>query len=142
MKTKNQLTAQTTQTAAMLTQWHEHSMSLQAKFRDVNGLFGNHAEAPLEDAVFKMFDSYTEALSKLVGDDNGWLAWFMWENEGGALGMKAKPGTGKRERSIRTVSDLVRLLMDAKECETKRTGVCRECGRPALYPARYAARHR
>jgi len=70
---------------------------------------GVSPDSPFFDDVFKAFDSYTAAVSTLVGDDFGWITWFIHENDYGKRKHEAKPSKG-RTRKIRTVENLVDII--------------------------------
>ena len=70
------------------------------------------ANGPLYDAIWRSFAGILERI-----DDDGWINWFIYENECGKKSMKA--GAGKRGRTpIKTSRHLARLIVESEEHET------------------------
>lgn len=64
-----------------------HKAKIDKEFDTMYVLFGN-AEGSVFDAVYKAFDSYVDAVSTIIGDWSGRLAWYIWENDMGKKGLK------------------------------------------------------
>ena len=45
-------------------------------------------DALLTLAMGQMWDAYTNAVSREVGDENEWLDWYCWDNDMGAKGLE------------------------------------------------------
>ena len=81
---------------------------LQAQFDIFTKLTGGSYDSPLANPVWQMFDKYLDAVADKVGDEDYWIAWFIWENE---LGKKAhKCFSGGKTHIVKTVKDLVKLI--------------------------------
>ena len=76
----------------------------------LNDLFGATADCKVLDPVWGAHDSYSEAVSKLIGDDFDWLGWYIYENDCGEKGMAAKASSWKKNRPIKTVKDLEKII--------------------------------
>jgi hypothetical protein len=70
---------------------------------------GNH-DMPLFEQSWKVFDAYVEAVSAMVGDECGWISWFISDNECGLKALSARAGKGKHLAPIRTIKQLVELI--------------------------------
>lgn len=79
-----------------------------------------------DDAVWGTMDEYIKLVAKEVGDTDGWLDWFIWENDCGASKLKAKAPSWKKVKAIRTIDDLEKLI---KACASERNPkACPACG--------------
>lgn len=65
-------------------------------------------EGKVQESFGLVMESYTKAVSELIGDANGWLDWFWLENDLGRRGLHVLDEGAKR--SISTVDDLVWLV--------------------------------
>jgi hypothetical protein len=70
---------------------------------------GTH-DMPLFEASWAVFDSYVEAIAREIGDEGGWLSWYIHENKCGLVGLSASPGAGVKTKPIRTIAGLVKLI--------------------------------
>ena len=65
---------------------------------------------PLYDAIWRSFSGMLDRL-----DVDGWITWFIYENECGEKAMQAK-GCGKRGMTpIKTTRHLARLIVESEE---------------------------
>jgi hypothetical protein len=64
---------------ALLSDWKNAGVRLEATLDDFNRMVSGSPESPLHDAIWTVFDRYTEALSLIVGDNEEWLGWFRHE---------------------------------------------------------------
>lgn len=94
-----------------LEKWAAHKVELDRQFEALRALMGCGVEAPLPDAVWRLWDSYTDAVSQVVGDTDDWLAWFSMENAMGAKGLEVH-SLGGRSKKIRTLRDLAAVICD------------------------------
>jgi hypothetical protein len=62
------------------------------------------------NTISDVFEKYTKATAKLIGDADGWLDWYMYENDMGEKEMEAKAASWKRKKKIKNISDLCRLI--------------------------------
>lgn len=74
----------------------------------ITGLFGGDTESMGLRPPWRLFDAYLKQVEKVVGDDAGWVEWFVWENGCGAKALEA--GRHGRMKPVRTVDDLVKLI--------------------------------
>ena len=92
----------------MLTEWVIQQKRLSNLDAQVKAIFGRACEGEHFDAIWRMFDAYTEALSVALGDKNEWLMWYWTENDMGAAGMQA--GYHGKLRKIKDVRGLLWLI--------------------------------
>ena len=80
--------------------------ALKAGAMDANG--------PLYDAIWKCFHTMLDRI-----DVDGWISWFIYDNECGKKQHKAK-GYGKRgATSIKTSCHIARLIVESKDYSQK-----------------------
>lgn len=97
-----------TQTELALTRWLETYQKLTEQVDAFAKITDSPPDSPLQNAIYKTFDAYTDALSELVGDQGGWLSWFIYDNDAGKKAHFVV--IDKKRRHIRTVKDLVWVL--------------------------------
>ena len=49
-------------------------------------------ENPISSATYRMIDNYVDSVSELVGDDNKWISWYIFDNQFGRGGLEATSG--------------------------------------------------
>lgn len=74
-------------------------------------------ESPFYRAIFAMEESYTNAVSLMIGDEGDWLNWYRFDNKMGKGGMKA--GFGNRLKLINSLDALLKLI-EAKPASKKK----------------------
>ena len=96
----------------LLQAWDIHSRNLDSAWDSLSALTGAELESPLGRAVYFAFDDYTKAIGQLVGDQGGWLAWWVYENNRGAKNCNTVyPVThGKKKFRASTLRDLLRII--------------------------------
>ena len=90
------------------TETHNHIERCLASFKRIETVY---------ESLKRTFDAhreYLDAVMVLVGDDDKWLEWYIWENGCGKNAFEAKAATWKRPRKIRTVDDLVTIIVDSR----------------------------
>ena len=93
----------------LLREWHERHAELHRQLDALVAVTGG-CDGPLFDAVYHVWNGYTEQLSERFGDaDHHWLTWYSLENEMGARKMQA--GYGNRIKRIKSLEDLAWLLV-------------------------------
>jgi hypothetical protein len=97
----------------MLTAWASRQRELAAQMEALGAVVGERFDGPLYDAVWTTWDSYTDTLSQLIGDNENWLTWYVQENRMGANGLEAAPAGGKPVR-VRTLHQLARLIAEGQ----------------------------
>lgn len=75
-------------------------------FEDISGAA---SESPLGDAIWKLFDFAAIATAAAVGDDIGYVEWFIWDNDLGKKGYESIFAGGKKQK-IKTVDDLLDVI--------------------------------
>lgn len=95
---------------ALLGHWLTRFAELESAYKSAREVLGCPPDSPLIAAMYGAFDDYTKMLARVVGDEDGWLEWFLWENDAGKKGLAAKAAHQKKERPVKTLNDLCRLL--------------------------------
>lgn len=98
----------------LLSRWRDRFKDIQSVFDAACELHGGDGESRWAKAVYSAFAGYTEMLAIVVGDDDGWLDWFLWENSAGRNKLEAKAASWDKPRPIKTVRDLVDVIFDTK----------------------------
>lgn len=65
--------------------------------------------SPLLTEIYTLMDAHTKAVAMVVGDTEGWLAWFEYECELGARPLQAA-ARDEKPTAIRTLKQLARLI--------------------------------
>ena len=89
---------------ARLNRWVEDHNRMEAQMEALASVVGPMVESPLFEAVWAMFDSYTDAVSANIGDGQKWLDWYLWEND-----------MGKKWLKVRTGPDTEPIIVDSTE---------------------------
>ena len=95
---------------ALLATWVAKRSRLDAEYEKLKCLFDASPECSPVKAMFDLFSEYTDVLSRLLDDQEGWLEWYSWENENGAKKLKAKASNWNESRPIVTPYDLADLI--------------------------------
>ena len=64
-------------------------------------LFKGDSDSPVLEAIWGTFNELSDMVAEKLGDHDGWIDWFIWENDCGAKSFSASG------RAIRTVNDLL-----------------------------------
>jgi len=83
--------------------------ALEAAFEPIIAAFRNH-DFPAFEEAWKTFDAYLACISAEIGDDAGWLFWFIYDNDCGRKKLPAKAAAWSEARPIGTARALVRLI--------------------------------
>ena len=83
-------------------------------FENLYKVIGRNPEGPLQDLVYKLFNSLVDKTSEEIGDTLEWLSWFIWDNDMGENAFEA--GYDEDTKPIRTIEDLVGLLEGNNDC--------------------------
>lgn len=100
-------------TLALLAEWMAHHDKIDKMMDGVKASIGLDPDGPLFNAVWSLFDGYTNALAAQIGDDGDWLPWFYMENDMGAKGMAA--GYDGKLRKIKSFADLYWLITESRK---------------------------
>jgi len=97
-------------TARLLQRWFAMFLRIEATYANLKKSFGNIVECEVISTMYDLHGEYTKLVAENVGDDFGWLEWYLWDNEGGKRGLLAKAASWKKDRKIKTLKDLEALL--------------------------------
>lgn len=93
--------------------WLGHFKDLKALTGDIEKLFGCLPEGRFDNAVWNVFNEYTNLLADKVGDRyHEWLDWYLWDNEAGERGLEAQASSWRKPRPIKTLKDLYAVIND------------------------------
>ncbi len=95
---------------AELNRWIAHYWRVTAATKLLKQAFEHSPEGAVPQALWLLFDAYMDAKAQNLGDTEGWLAWFLWDNDAGKKGLKAKAASWKKERPIKNLHDLAALI--------------------------------
>jgi hypothetical protein len=100
-------------TLTLLGDWQKHHAVVEKMMNSIKTSIGLDPEGPMFDAVWKLFDAYTGALTVEIGDASGWMEWYQLENDMGAKGMAA--GYDGKLRKIKTLAHLYSLIAESRK---------------------------
>ena len=80
----------------------------QKVLKQLNCMFGHSDDSPVLKAIWETFYELTDMVAEKLYDTDGWIGWFIWENDCGAKSLSANG------RSIKTVSDLLWVIRGGK----------------------------
>lgn len=92
-----------------LTEWQRIYDQWQAQYEALQALTRCGPEAPIALAMGQMWDAYSRAVAREVGDENDWLEWYCWENDMGAKQLEVKSTSGKKIK-VRGLAQLARVI--------------------------------
>lgn len=89
--------------------WLESFFAIESAYELLRQAFSATPESKVANAMYSVYSKYTDLVAEKIGDEDGWLEWFLWDNDAGRKGLMAnKPG--KRMRRIKTLKDLKWIL--------------------------------
>lgn len=95
----------------LLAEWQEQFEVCDKAWTACESVFrGLDPDSDLGKAVWGAFAKYTESVSSVIGDTDGWLNWYCWDNDMGANMMQAKAASWKKMRKICNLKDLCRVI--------------------------------
>ena len=102
------------ETLPMLEKWASTYRDVEAQMAVLRALMGTEVERPLPKAVYAMFDEYTAAVSRNVGDADDWLAWFCFDCEMGVAPKEVHRKWSGKKVKIKTLNQLAALLWECR----------------------------
>lgn len=96
--------------SALLGCWFAMFLRIEATYSDLHRAFGATPESEVVSVMYDAHSEYTKLVAEKVGDKDGWLEWYLWENGGGVKGLAAKAASWKKARKIKTLKDLEALI--------------------------------
>lgn len=100
------------QTTKILETWAAKMLEADKQWNDFASLTGADTDSALGNALWFLADGYSNAVAKLVGDDDGWLGWWQCENDFGRKDMRVT--VHGRKYPCRTAADLAKILHKRK----------------------------
>lgn len=80
----------------------------EKELSNIYNIFGANPDGNFQRSVFKLQDFAIKQTSKIIGDNEEWLDWFIYENDWGEKAFEA--GYDDNLKEIKTIDDLVDLL--------------------------------
>lgn len=68
-------------------------------------LFEGSNDSPVLEAIWGTFQELSDMVTEKLSDHDGWIGWFIWENDCGAKGLSAK--VNGVTKNIRTINELL-----------------------------------
>ena len=99
----------------LLQRWQDTHTALEAAYSPLEKAFGASYEGELPDAMWGMFDAYTELLAGILGDTQDWLQWYCFETEMGKKDMRVFIPEVWDNAPVKNVSDLYTVITKTKE---------------------------
>jgi len=99
----------------ILDEWIESFNEVEAAYKKLKDAFGASPESSVVATLYNTHAKYTRLVEEKVGDEDGWLEWYLWDNYSGKRGLKAKAPSWKKDRRIRNTTDLAALIEGCKK---------------------------
>lgn len=96
--------------SALLGCWFAMFLRIEATYADLRRAFGASPESEVVSVMYDAHAAYTKLVAEKVGDKDGWLEWYLWENGAGEQCLSAKAASWKKPRKIKTLQDLEALI--------------------------------
>lgn len=101
--------------------WAAAMGKTDAQLQALGKLTGFAPEAPLPDAVGRLMEAYTAAVSEVLGDETKWLDWFWLECD---MGKRPLPALvcHHGEIVVGTLEDLARVISWSRQASDSAVG--------------------
>lgn len=86
---------------------------LSHEFDKLQAVMGNVWDAPFAHVTWTFIESYIATVAEMIGDNVGWLSWFIYDNECGKKGLEAR--FDRKLRPVRTVKQLMKIIEEGTE---------------------------
>ena len=83
---------------------------MNEKWEILEKVFGVDTSTGLGELYWRIFDKYTDAIQREIGDEHQWLSWWLWDDKQGANKLAVKPGVGMKHVTVDNLDDLVKLI--------------------------------
>lgn len=95
---------------AILRPWHDRTAELQRQWDAFERITGANTDNPFADAIWKMHEAYTKAVSAQIGDEGEWLSWWHYECHLGKRPMEAYRMLGTKAFRVSTLERLATVI--------------------------------
>ena len=85
-----------TKSIDLVERWIDRAKALHAAQDAISDIMMASPEAPIFTASWDVLGGYTELLAKALGDEGGWLEWFLWDCNLGDNPMEMTFPNGKK----------------------------------------------
>lgn len=99
----------------LLQRWQDTYIALEAAYGPLEKAFGASYEGELPDAMWQMFDAYTQLLVDILGDTQDWLNWYCYETDMGKKEMRVFIPEVWDNAPVKNVSELYTIIEATKD---------------------------
>ena len=92
-----------------LLEWQQVHSRWMEQYRALQALTNCGPEAPIALAMGMMWDAYSAAIAREVGDAGDWLDWHCWENDMGSKGLQVFLPR-RKPLEVKTIAQLARVI--------------------------------
>ncbi len=82
---------------------------LEVYYDQIEEIFGGDSYTGVGNLTWQMFDLLVDSYSREMGDEDKWIAWFIFDDNCGENGLSYAP-KGKKKKKVDNVDDLVKLI--------------------------------
>lgn len=101
-----------TQTTKAITAWRDRIQAVDAPLSALYAITGGDHGSPLGETIESALESYTVAVSHMIGDRDEWLTYYRFECDLGKRPRKAgAPENGVPMRALKTPHDVAELIV-------------------------------
>ena len=88
----------------------KYHTELDSKWEVLEKVLGVDTSVGIANVSWSLFDEYTKAIEREIGDVDQYLSWYLWDNLRGERGLAASSGPTVKKVVIKSVDDLVELI--------------------------------
>jgi hypothetical protein len=99
-----------TEILAILEPWYKHYQHYDSHTEQLITFFGMDTECEFSRRHTDLLCAYTRQIEQRLDDRDGWLSWYLWDNDGGKNALPVCFHGWKRPLKIRTLAHLARIL--------------------------------
>jgi len=86
----------------------EQHKEVESLYDDMEKILGIIPEGRFSTTMFCLFDKHLDFAAELLGDEEEWLAWYIWDNNCGAD--KGLVKVNGKEKRIKNIDDLISIM--------------------------------
>jgi len=101
----------------LIHEWFECYQNINHIYDKLNDIYLLSPESNISACMYNTFKLYTNFLSEKLGDEDGWLEWYIYDNDCGRRGFAAKASNWKKYKKIKNLKDLENLII---ACQRKK----------------------
>ena len=93
----------------ILQRWMDRQRAVDDALGPIYTQLGADPGSPLIEAIYFLMDAHTAAVAQIVGDEEGWLTWFVSETDWGRSDV-GRAEINNRAARVRTIKQLARVV--------------------------------